>query len=78
MKHKKRWSDENVIAWADLFTAKRTTLMEMEIMIGVSHSTIWWCFTHRLPHIDMDRFDKVLECLTVNTRIRSHKEECYD
>ena len=71
MKYHVRWSDETVISWADLFTSRRITLMEMEVLLKVSHSTLWWCFTHRLPHIDMERFDKVLECLTVNTKVKN-------
>lgn len=66
MRYRNRWADETIIAWADLFTSRRITLMEMEALLGVSHSTLWWCFIHRLPRIDTERFDKVSECLTVN------------
>ena len=74
MSYKKRWSDEDIIRWAEMFIARKMTLMEMEIMIGVSHSTLWWCFTHRLPRIDVDLYDQIGDCFEVNTHFKKYKE----
>lgn len=53
----KRWSNEEIVSWAELYTRNRTTtLMDLEGSIGVSHSTIWWCFTHRLESINEDLY----------------------
>ena len=62
------WKDEQVINWAKLYTSKAITLMEMERSIQAPHSTVWWCFQHRLPKLDVALYDKTLERIDYNKR----------
>ena len=62
MKH--RWSDDNVVQWAQYYLdwnarGMGCSLKLMERLLGVSHSTIWWCFIHRLPGISSSLNDRV-------------------
>ena len=44
-----KWTDKEVREWAYEYVAdKRNTLDKLERRLGVSHSTLWWCFQHRL------------------------------
>lgn len=51
-----RWSDKEVVLWAKKYKHPKSRLLILEEQIGVSHSTLWWCFTHRLQRIDYDLF----------------------
>lgn len=57
---RRRWSDEEVFSWAELYASNRTcTVSDLEESLGISHSTIWWGFTHRLEHIDPYLYERV-------------------
>ena len=48
-----KWGDEDIWRWGALYVDHpRMTLPKIEEMLGVSHSTVWWCFEHRLYSID--------------------------
>ena len=73
MRRYNRWSDCEVLKWANMYVSKtKCTLMYIESMIGVSHSTLWWCFTHRLPNIDYNIYEQVMNRIYYN--IHSQKE----
>lgn len=59
-----KWDDKEVKSWAKKYTRKGVTLYTIEYDIGVSHSTLWWCFTHRLEDIDASLF------ITVNKKLK--------
>ena len=69
-------SDKDIKAWARQYSKGGTNLETMENQLNVSHSTIWWCFQHRLYNIDDRLYFKVLERLDYNKRhhIKNHKE----
>jgi len=52
MGRKIRHSDKDVKFWAEIYTGLGITLEEIEKRYGVSHSTTFRCFVHRLPYID--------------------------
>lgn len=67
---KHRWKDDEVIGWARRYTARGyMTLMELEQEIGVSHSTLWWCFQRRLPLLDFNLYEVVMERLRIGTHL---------
>lgn len=65
---KRRWKDSDVLAWATYYLSHNVVLIDMERIFGVSHSTIWWNFQHRLPKLDVTMYDLVLERLDQNKR----------
>lgn len=69
-KNRRRWTDLEVKRWAKCYTSRpRITLMFLENYIGVAHSTLWWCFTHRLQAIDSELYIKAMERLQENKHI---------
>lgn len=65
--NKNRWTDKEVKRWAKQYTAtKKMTLFLLEDQIEVCHSTLWWCFTHRLEDIDFDLYEIVMSKLEFN------------
>ncbi len=69
MRGYRRWSDRDVATWARAYTRKKsTTLMTMEDSLGISHSTFWWCFQHRLAHINVGLYLITMEKLDTNKR----------
>ena len=60
--------DAQILTWAKHQTTHTATLMDMEKSMKASHSTIWWCFQHRLPKLDVALYDEVLERLDYNKR----------
>lgn len=60
--------DKEILKWASYYTNHCITLMEMEERYQVAHSTIWWCFRNRLPLLDVQLYDRVLETLDYNYR----------
>ena len=66
---KNRWKDREVKAWAKAYLkGTRENLMGLEEKLGVSHSTLWWCFQNRLYLIDVGLYVRVLERLDYNKR----------
>lgn len=65
--NKMRWSDSDVRNWAEMYSHKKFPLMRMEKEMGVSHSTLSWCFRFRLPHIDYTLYQDVMERIYKNT-----------
>lgn len=43
-----KWTNKEITKWADKYLVKKATLYTVESKIGISHSTLWWCFQHRL------------------------------
>ena len=62
------WKDKQIVSWAKKYRKGKITLMDMESQLNVSHSTIWWCFQHRLPQLDTSLYCEVLERLDYNYR----------
>ena len=65
---KQRWSDTDVLYWAQVYVETFESLTVLEKMLGVSHSTIYWNFMHRLEYLDSALYDDV--CIL----IQLHKE----
>lgn len=63
---KNRWKDEEIMRWANHYIVLGTPIMKLEISLGVPHSTLWWCFTHRLQRIDESVYHEVLERINYN------------
>lgn len=62
-----RWHDKDVKKWARAYTRKRSeTLATLESSLGVSHSTLWWCFVHRLEGIDEGLYVKAMDHIVEN------------
>ena len=73
-KTKNRWQDLDVRRWAEYFTSHpRITLMFLENRIGVSHSTLWWCFRHRLEAICPRLYQAAIQQLQNN---KNNKRRC--
>ena len=73
MNIKRRWKDEEIMRWANHYTVLGTPLMKMETQLGVPHSTLWWCFTHRLQHIDNSMYNEVLEQIIFNKNNKNRR-----
>lgn len=61
-------SDRDIAKWARYYRDNTVTLMELEDLIDVQHSTIWWCFMNRLPLFDIPLYDAVCEKIDWNKR----------
>ena len=75
---KKHWTDEEIRVWAQTYIEEKCTIIEVEKIHGVQHSTIWWCFTKRLANIDSDLYTKVADQLIYNKyhhRVKRRTEE---
>ena len=63
-----RYTDEEIKRWAEVYVDSSPASFErLEKGLGVSHSTIWWGFTHRLP-----RIDRIL-WIAVDRKIKANK-----
>lgn len=69
------WKNEDVIKWAQEYANKGVTLRDMENRLNVSHSTIWWCFQHRLSSLDSNLYNQALENLSYNKKKNKRKKE---
>jgi len=65
---KVKWSDDQVLEWGKIYIESKISLMNMERDLGISHSTLWWCFVNRLPNIDYCLSQKVNFKLTGGTQ----------
>ena len=63
-----KWSNKQIVSWAKQYRRGKVTLMDMEDALGVSHSSIWWCFQNRLPELDVALYLEVMEQLDYNMR----------
>jgi len=69
-------TNRDIIRWAKYYRDNTVTLMEMEDLLDVQHSTIWWCFQNRLPGLNINLYDEVCEKLDWNKRNKPiHKKE---
>ena len=69
MKDYTKWSDKDVATWARAYTRKKSeTLMTLEDTLRISHSTLWWCFQHRLGEINTRLYLITMEKLDTNKR----------
>lgn len=73
MARKCLWTDKEVKGWARKYLKKRETLMTLEQSIDVPHSTLWWCFVHRLEGVDPELYDSVTVKLEANRHIGGRK-----
>lgn len=67
------WADEEIINWASYYVASPfNTVLTVEADLGVSHSTVWWCFVHRLIDIDKRLYSRVMSQMDTHSgrRIR--------
>lgn len=69
-----KFSDKQVVMWAQLFANSNYTLSDMEECLGVSHSTIWWCFQNRLLYLDITLYWMCLEKLNHHIHNHVHKK----
>ncbi len=53
---KVKWSDNQVLEWAKIYIESKISLDNMEKILFIPHSTLWWCFINRLPRIDYKLF----------------------
>lgn len=63
-----KWSDEEIWRWGALYVEGKIALMKLEESLCVSHSTLWWCFEHRLADTDKDLYNAVQNKLRANRR----------
>lgn len=69
-----KWTDEEVLGWAYYFISNpKHSLIELEQDLGVSHSTTWWCFCHRLWNLDVALYGKVMGQLAAHRRTDSSR-----
>lgn len=68
-------SDYEVEMWAITFVALKGTLLQMESLFGVSHSTMWWCFQYRLEGINKELYGQVMDQLKVNVHRRDRHDK---
>lgn len=61
---KLRHSDEDVKFWAQVYVELGMSLEELEKELGISHSTTWWCFIHRLPTIDYGLYEDTMKMIS--------------
>lgn len=73
--HHQKHSDEDVKFWAEVYTELGITLEEIEQELGISHSTTWWCFMHRLADIDYNLYKDVMLTMTQHKASKKKKEE---
>ena len=66
----RKWTDEQIIRWANLYSLGEDTFLSMENNISVSHSTIYWCFEHKLKNIDSDLYDRCRKQMNANKYTR--------
>lgn len=60
-----KWTDKEIREWAyEYIDNGGTTLIKLEKKLGVSHSTLWWCFKHRLHNKALSA--RVLKLLAKN------------
>lgn len=69
----RRWKDEDILRWANHYIVIGTPLMRMEVELGVSHSTLWWCFIHRLPDIDTTVYQEVMDRIRINLKNKNRR-----
>lgn len=68
------WTDSDIVNWAACYLSDSSnTLNALEAELGVSHSTIWWCFVHRLRYIDGGLY---LKCAVQLSKHRGSR--CYE
>lgn len=73
-RNKKKWTDDDVILFA-LFYLDVQTLMNLEKIYGMSHSTASWVFKNRLPKLDRELYEKVMRLVRMpvqERRMRIH------
>lgn len=68
---RKRRSDAEILRWANYYVVVGTPLMKLENSLGVPHSTLWWCFIHRLPDISESMYNEVIQRIAVNKKRRT-------
>lgn len=65
---RQKWTDSDIQEWTRIHTSNGyISLITMEQNLGVSHSTLWWCFRRRLPTINKNLYNKVTARLEIGT-----------
>lgn len=75
MKGEYIWTDKEVVSWAHEYIQNNETLFTVEERLGVSHSTLWWCFCHRLFGIDSALYHEVMNKVGINKRKRGPRRK---
>lgn len=70
-----RRTDEEIIKWAQMYLYGNKGLIKLEEDTGVSHSTMWWCFTHRLENINHVMYASVFCKLQTNSAAKKKFKE---
>lgn len=69
-----KWTDSQIVAWADSYVYEDFTLFGLEEFLGIQHSTIWWCFMNRLEDINPDLYDLVVKRIAINNQIGGRRK----
>lgn len=66
MVKKRRWSNKDIIPWAEEYLKPGENINTLEKRLKVPHATICWCFHNRLPYINLRMYRKVVKKLDLN------------
>lgn len=71
-----RYTEQDIVAWAkEYVNLPLSTFLKLENTLGVPHSTLWWCFMNRLPHIDFPLYRFVTFKIQDNMKRRGRKKK---
>lgn len=70
-----RRTDREIALWARKYLQGKENLFSLEKKLSVPHSTLWWCFHHRLHKVDTNLYLRVLEKLDYNKHNKVRKEK---
>lgn len=69
-----QWTDDDVLNWAFYYVSSPWhTTLTAEMDLGVSHSTIWWCFMNRLIKLDKRLYDRVVAQMNTHSGRRARR-----
>ena len=71
--YKQRWTDKEVITWAEIYVNTCKTLDVLEQELKVPHSTLWWNFMHRLPRLNGALYADVVEMIEIHKNMKESK-----
>lgn len=71
--YKRKWSDKEVLEWAEIYVSTCKTLNVLEQDLNVSHSTLWWNFMHRLPRLNSALYADVVEMIEIHKNMKESR-----
>ena len=66
--HKIRRTDKDVIVCGEL-VSQGLTVLTIEKVTGIPHSTVHWVIMHRLPHLDKGLYEACLSIFCVHKKL---------